>query len=397
MMTPQPEGGDVIVTGARRPDGTAVDLRVDSGRVAEIGEAGRFAGRADVDAGGLLLLPQLAEPHSHLDRILAAGDDHPAHTLDESIAWWRRLREHLDVAEVTDRAARGLERLRAVGARRVRTHVDVAAVTGGVALQGVRSAIHQVDDLDVQVVAFAGLPITGRAGEDNRAALRDALAGGAHLVGGAPYRDPAPREALAALLSIAADAGCGVDVHLDETTDPQAASLETLIDLVEASAFPHRVAASHCVSLAFRSAAEQHRIAARLAEAGIAIITLPATNLYLQGRDHPFGAGSAPRGLTAVEALRHQGVVVAAGADNIEDPFCPVNRGDPRDTARLLVLAAHCAPAEAFAMVSSQALEVLGLAPPPLQEGADAALMLVDAPSVRAFVAGHGRIVHQLA
>lgn len=403
----QPADRDqVIVTDARRADGTRVDVRVAGNRVVEVAASGQLASGADVQAGGALLLPQLAEPHCHLDRILTAGDGDASHSLHDAIAWWRAVREQLEVNEVAERAARGLERLTHWGVRWVRTHVDVGAVTNGVAFDGVTAAADQHGDVDVQVVAFAGPPITGRAGADNRAALRDAMGRGAHLVGGAPWRDSSPREALEVILAVAGEAGCGVDVHLDETTDPAATSLETLVELVEASAFPHPVTASHCVSLAFRPEAEQRRLAARLAAAGIAVIALPATNLYLQGRDHPTGAGSAPRGLTALAALRQAGVVVAAGADNIEDPFCPVNRGDPRDTARLLVLAAHCGPTEAFAMVSSRAWQVLALAAGErgageqageLAEGAPAALMLVDAPSVRAFVAGHGEVIRHLA
>lgn len=393
----QPADSDeVIVTDARRADGTRLDVRLAGGRVAEVTDPGRLAARADVDAGGRLLVPQLAEPHCHLDRILTAGDGDASHSLHDAIAWWWARREQLDADEVADRAGRGLDRLARSGVRRVRTHVDVAAVTSGVALDGVTAAADRRDDVDVQAVAFAGPPVTGRAGADNRAALRAAVAQGAQLVGGAPWRDSSPREALEVMLAVAGEAGCGLDVHLDETTDPAAASLDTLAELVEASAFPHPVAASHCVSLAFRPVAEQRRLAARLAAAGIAVIALPATNLYLQGRDHPTGAGSAPRGLTALEALREEGALVAAGADNIEDPFCPVNRGDPRDTARLLVLAAHCSPAEAFAMVSSRASQVLGLTGGELVQGAPAAFMLVDAPSVRAFVAGHGAVVRQL-
>lgn len=373
-----------------------VDLRVERGAVVDVSSAGALSVGADTDAAGALVLPQLAEPHSHLDRILAAADTEQPPGLEGAIAWWRELRETLDVQEVTSRASRGLARLRRHGVRRVRTHVDVAAVTAGVALRGVLAAGAQLEGIELQAVAFAGTPLTGRAGSDNRAALRAAVADGADLVGGAPYRDPAPAEALDTLLSVAGDAACAIDVHLDESTDPAVGSLDALIDLVESRGFPYGVTASHCVSLAFRSPAEQRRLAARLAAARIAIVTLPATNLYLQGRDHPGGSGSAPRGLTALEALTEQGVLVAAGADNVEDPFCPVNPGDPRETARLLVLAGHLAPDEAFDMVSARAVQVLGLPRPAPHVGASSALMLVDAPSVRAVVAGQGRILEHL-
>ena len=51
-----------------------------------------------------------------------------------------------------------------------------------------------------------------------------------------------------------------------------------------------------------------------------------------------------PRGLTAVRALREAGVVVAAGADNLQDPFNPLGRACPFETAGLMVWTAHLSP-----------------------------------------------------
>ena len=103
----------------------------------------------------------------------------------------------------------------------------------------------------------------------------------------------------------------------------------------------------------------QLRIAAELAEAGVAVITLPQTNLYLQGRSHPV---ATPRGLTALRPLLDAGVTVAAGGDNLQDPFNLVGRGDPLEAASLLVAAGHLLPEEALAAVSGSARAAMGLA-----------------------------------
>ena len=71
-----------------------------------------------------------------------------------------------------------------------------------------------------------------------------------------------------------------------------------------------------------------------VAAARIAIVALPQTNLYLQGRDHP---AATPRGLTAMRPLRAAGATVAAGGDNLRDPFHPVGRGDALEVAALMV------------------------------------------------------------
>ena len=104
--------------------------------------------------------------------------------------------------------------------------------------------------------------------------------------------------------------------------------------------------ASHCVSLGMKPPDRQRAIAEAVAAAGIAVVALPATNLFLQGRDHQ---QAMPRGLTAVRGAAAAGVVVAAGADNLQDPFNPLGRGCPFETAGLMVWTAHLTPADAWA------------------------------------------------
>ena len=67
-----------------------------------------------------------------------------------------------------------------------------------------------------------------------------------------------------------------------------------------------------------------------------------------------------PRGLTAIATLREAGVNVAAGADNLQDPFNPVGRACPFETAGLMVMAAHDLPVQAWQSVSSDAATVMG-------------------------------------
>ena len=72
----------------------------------------------------------------------------------------------------------------------------------------------------------------------------------------------------------------------------------------------------------------QCEVAAAVAAAGIAVVALPATNLYLQGRDHQ---AAMPRGLTAIRALLDAGVTVAAGR---RQPAGPVQPDGPRRPVR---------------------------------------------------------------
>jgi cytosine deaminase len=236
--------------------------------------------------------------------------------------------------------------------------------------------------VDIGVAAGAAIPLTGRAGRENRAALRDAIDAGADTVGGAPWLDPDPAAACALLFDLAADGGLDVDLHVDETTDPGADTLSIIIRLA-GHGFPGRVTASHAVSLASRPPAARQRTAEAAAEAGIGVVTLPQTNLWLQD------TGPVPgRGLTAVADLRAAGVAVAAGADNIRDPFNPLGRPDPLETASLLAAAAHLTPAEALAAITTDAWAVLGHPAPAIRPGAPARLVAVAALDADDAVAG---------
>ena len=57
-----------------------------------------------------------------------------------------------------------------------------------------------------------------------------------------------------------------------------------------------------------------------VAEAGIAVVSLPMCNLYLQGRQ----PGRTPRwrGITLVHEIKARGIPLAFASDNTRDPFC---------------------------------------------------------------------------
>jgi cytosine deaminase len=61
-------------------------------------------------------------------------------------------------------------------------------------------------------------------------------------------------------------------------------------------------------------------LARRLADAGIAVTVLPATDLFLMGRD---AAHSVPRGVAPAHRLREQGVVCSLATNNVLNPFTP--------------------------------------------------------------------------
>ena len=358
-------------------EGVPGSVRILGDEVAAVGnDVHPMPGDSVVDLAGYVLLPGLAEPHVHLDKAFTAGRVAPATAdLMGAIAAWFDLRGNLTEADFAERAWRGAAGYLASGTTAVRAHTDVYPVLGVIPLTALRAVRDELaETLDIEIVAGAGNPVTGTAGRENVAALRDAIDAGADVIGGAPWLDPDPAAATHLLFDIAAAAGLPVDLHVDETTDTAADTLSVIIDLV-AQGFGQRVTASHVVSLASRPPAVRQHTAVALAEAGISVVTLPQTNLWLQGRDSAVPA----RGLTPIAVLRNAGVPVAAGADNIRDPFNPLGRTDPLETASLLAAAAHLTPAQALAAVTAEAWTVLGRPAPAIGPGAPARFVAVAA------------------
>lgn len=382
----------MLLTDATLPDGRTASLRLTDGRIEEVvapsGSHHLVArpGEEVLDARGHVVLPAPAEPHAHLDKALTADRvPNPAGDLLGAVHAWLAHRPSIPRGDFVQRATSAVRTGLANGTTAVRTHIDLGADVGTTAVEAlleVKAAL--APELDLQLVGLVGRPTGGPEGAENRAVLRAALDLGLDVVGGCPHLDDDPAACLDATLELAAEYGRPIDLHTDENLDPRSNGLEALARRVLDTGFPHGVVASHCVSLGVQPPGEQRRIAELVAEAGVAVVTLPQTNLFLQGRDH---RSSVPRGLTALAALEGAGVLVAGGADNLQDPFCTVGRADPLETASLLVVAGHLTPQLAYEYVSGRARRAMGLEAVSLEPGSPAELLLVRAATLREAVA----------
>jgi cytosine deaminase len=370
---------ELVLHQARLPDGRLVDLTIDRGLVVEIADVGTLEGVQAENLAGFVLMPSLVEPHAHLDKAFTADTvPNPAGSLAGAIEAWLPARLGFKAPDIAARAWTAASRYLAHGTTAIRAHVDTGEGIGLRALNALTAVRRQLGDLvDLQIVALCSRPVTGRAGAENRAILKDALAAGADLVGGAPAIDTDPLRAVDTLAEAAAAAGVGLDLHVDETIDRATFTLSRLIEIARGG-FDHPITASHAVSLGVQSDQRQRETSEALAELAIGVVTLPQTNLFLQGRDL---GSAAPRGLTAVRRLLDAGVVVAAGGDNLQDPFNPMGRCDPLETASLLVVAAHLLPSEALQAVSTASRTALGLPGVSLEVGLPADLVAVRAAS----------------
>ena len=318
-----------------------------------------------------LALPAFTDLHVHADRAFARGP-RPPRSLADAIELVREIKLASSVDDVRERATRLCERALAHGTLHVRTHVDVDVLIGERGLLGVLAAREALAGrVDLELVAFA-TKFADPTTAEGLARLRWAADNGADLLGGVPAFHGDPVASIKRILDLAADRGLPVDLHVDEASAPDPFVLEALADATVACGLEGRVTASHTCALATVDPVTAGRTIAKLARAGIAVIALPALNLFLQGR-----GDETPRvrGLTLVRELLAEGVEVRFASDNVRDVFYPYGDADPLEAAWLAAISAH--------MDDDDAL-IAGIADgrSRLEAGDPADLVLVDATSL---------------
>lgn len=359
---------DVLIERARLPGrGDKTTVAITDGMIVAVGDerANREPDRT-LDAAGGLVAAGFVDPHVHLDKAYIEPDLPPndSGTLSAAIESIHARKGAYTVVDVRERAVRAIESHVRNGCTRIRTHVDVDTIGGLTPLRGVLAAREACAELaDVEIVAF---PQEGIRQDPGTADLLEAaLEEGADLVGGMPdnERTDADRRAhVDDCLDLAERHGVAVDMHVDETDDPSARSLEYLAAAVLERGVDRPVTAGHTCALAAYDEPHAARVIALVAKAGLAAITNPPTNLLLQGRHD---APPKRRGITRVADLVEAGVPVAAGQDCLLDGFYPYGRASMLETALLTAHAAQLTtPSErqlAWAFVAENAAAILGV------------------------------------
>jgi cytosine deaminase len=325
-----------------------VDLLIDEGKLARIEDPSREHNDsvACVNIGGRQVWPTLIDIHTHLDK---------GHTVDRSpnvdgTFHNARLaaaadRPNWTAADLHRRMDFGLRCAYAHGVAAIRTHIDTYPDTAERSWQVVRDIRNQWrGKVDLQAVALCPIGLLDDAFGD-RVASVVAQSGG--LLGGvtrAAIGDHgAPLANIDALLdrvfTLAARHDLNIDLHVDETHDPTAATLPFVARAAMRHGYKGNVVCGHCCSLANQPESEVDRTLDLLAEADIAVVTLPTVNMYLQDRQ----PSRTPRwrGVTVVHEMLARGIKVAAAGDNCRDSFHAYGDHDVLDTYRQTVRILH--------------------------------------------------------
>lgn len=285
-------------------------------------------GVTDLDADENLVTAPFVEPHIHLDAALTAGEPkwNMSGTLFEGIERWSERKALVTHEDTKTRARKTIDMLVDHGIQHVRTHVDVTDPSFAAlkAMLEVREDTRHL--IDLQIVAFPQEGI--ESFKNGRALMTEAVAMGADVVGGIPHFENTREQGASSvkfLMDLAERTGCLVDVHCDETDDPQSRFLEVLAEEARVREMGERVTASHTVAMGSYDNAYCYKLFRLLKRSKINFVSCPTESIHLQGR---FDGYPKRRGLTRVAEIDRAGMNICFGQDSIVDPWYPLGNGN---------------------------------------------------------------------
>jgi cytosine deaminase len=378
-------------------DALLLDIHVADGLIKAVAPAGRIEaeGVPVVDLAGRHVWPTLVDVHAHLDkahiieRTQNPGGDfagaRDATSYDRTRYW------HAE--DVRRRMDFGLRCAAAHGVTAIRTHLDSHEPQGDISwavFREMREAWR--GRIDLQAAAL--MPIDMFAGAYG-AHLADVVAQSGGIMGGVtrasggvhgPEMDDFDA-LIDRVFTLAAERDLDIDLHVDETGDPAAATLWNVAQATLRHGYKGRVTCGHCCSLAVQDDDQVLRTIELVAKARINIVTLPTVNMYLQDRV----SARTPRwrGVTLVKELRAAGVRVAMAGDNCRDPFYAYGDHDMLDTFRQGVRILHLdhPHGDAPALAAHVPASIMGLPQGLIETGRPADLIVLNARSMNELIA----------
>jgi cytosine deaminase len=313
---------DLIIRNARLADRGSdelTDIGVSNGRIVAI-ESGLAAEAEIYDAEGRLACPGLIESHIHLDKSRIIDRCVPQERAQLSpITGVAPLKESMTIEDIRDRAARTLEQCILHGTTRMRTQVEVDP---GIGMRGFDAVTSLIGDykwaIDIEICVFPQEGLTNYPGTDEL--LVQALKRGANVVGGAPRYDTDPSGQIERIFALAREFDVDIDMHLDVGNTPDAMNIDLVRRLTEQYKRGGRVVVGHMAKLSLLPPDRVAALARDLASAGIAVTVLPATDLFLMGRDQDH---SVRRGVADANLLTEHGVDCSLSSNNILNPATP--------------------------------------------------------------------------
>jgi cytosine deaminase len=381
---------DLIIRRAQladRPPGELVDIGIAAGRIVAV-EA-RLDGYARVyDAGGCLACAGLVETHIHLDksRLLGRCPAEPGRAINP-VRYVEAFKPDIPEEDVYVRAEATLRECLINGTTRIRTHVEVDPKIG---MRGFDALARLARDyawaVDVQLCVFPQDGLTNVPGTDEL--LVEALRRGTKVIGGAPRYDTDAAAQIQRIFALAREYDCDVDIHLDVGPTADHLDIHLVAELTERYRLGGRVTVGHMAKLSLMPPDAVAAVARRLADVGVAVTVLPATDLYLMGRSHDH---AVPRGVADANVLLQHGVNCSLSSNNVLNPATPF--GDcslirmANLQANILQVSQPADLAECFHMITSRSAKLLNARDYGIAVGNPADVVVIDSASPEAAVA----------
>ena len=370
--------------------GGGLDIAIVGGRIAAIGAGLDLPADQVIDLGGRVVVPGFVESHTHLDKAFTVGEDDFA-TLEEAAGVILRRQADLPrekvVEDIKARSRKVLDMEIVAGTCAVKSHVMVCPEWGMDSLR----AINELKQEYRGRIDLFNITTWDEAYDSQFDAA--ARAGEIDFIAGYPLFTPDPMGCIDKVFALAARYGLPLDLHIDETDNPNIDCFMAVLRKTVEYGMQGRVTCGHVCALSAVDDELAHRAIEACAQAQVHVITLPSCNMYLMGRKD---RQPVRRGVTRVDELLKAGVNVSVASDNIRDPYRPFGNGDLLEealfAAQVLQYGTKAQLEEVLRMVTTRPARNALLRDYGLAEGCRADLVVLDAPTAReAVISGAAR------
>jgi cytosine deaminase len=375
---------DLVISNAVLPGRSGKwAIAADQGCIQHIEPDLSLDAQTHIDADGQLVIPGLVDAHFHLDKVsLLKRCQAITGNFQEALKETLRAKQSFTIEDIQTRASHHIEQVISMGTTTMRSHVEVdpsIGLTGMKALIPVRDRYR--NRFTLQLAVFAQEGITQKPGTAEL--LREAMRMGGDVIGSAPYVDPDPAQNIRIIFDIAEEFDCDVDFHLDFLDDDEPLSVSMVLAETQRRGWQGRVCLGHMTKLAALEPDALQAIAHELAEAGISVLALPASDLYMMARHDTH---NQRRGVAPVHQLAEAGVTVGVASNNVQNLFTPFGDGDMLKINTLIAQVLHLGTPKhhefCLGMTTAQAAKAIGISQYGLAPGCAADMVIINAETV---------------
>ena len=364
-------------------------IGIANGRVAALGENPAGDAKQAIDAQGNLVTESFVNPHLHLCKVYTLQMlDEEALTSYHAQGMGRAMNAIELAARVKEKydeewIIKNVRKAVAQAAIHGNTHIRALAdVDGKARLEGVKALIRAREEfkgiVEIQVCAFAQDGWVREPGADKL--MRQAMELGADIVGGIPwieYTEADIQRHVLEIFDLAEEFNKDVSMLVDDAGDPGLRSLELMAVEVIKRGWQGRALAHHARAMALYPQPYFQKVAALLKQAKMAVVSDPHTG--------PLHA--------RVKELLAEGANVCLGQDDISDAYYPFGRNNLLEVAflaaHLLWMTTSHEMETLYDMITVNAAQAMNVKNHQLEVGANANLVVLEAPNVLEALRNH--------